>query len=144
MRRVFFGLAGLMLLAVLAQLCFAALGAFDQSQAGTLFALHTKTGTVAIPLLSALATVAAAVARAPRRLVALTLAPAGLVAVQVLIIILSGILDKGALTLGALALLGLHELNGLVLMLVTVLVFTRARLFAAATAPARSEAAPAA
>src|SRR5204862_158317 len=81
MRRVFFVLAGLLLAAVVVQFYFAAVGAFAKPQDDRSFALHDLNGMLVIPLLSLLATAAAALARAPGRLVGLAVAPGGLVAV---------------------------------------------------------------
>ncbi|WP_424536050.1 DUF6220 domain-containing protein [Sphaerisporangium viridialbum] len=132
MRRVYAVLAGLMLFAVVAQFYFAAVGAFDKPQEDSSFALHSVTGMMVIPVLSLLATVAAAVSRAPGRLIGLTILPLGLVVVQVLIIAVGGLLDDGAgnTTPGSLAILGLHAINGLAVMAVAGMVFRQARLFA--------------
>jgi hypothetical protein len=141
-RRVYAVLAGLMLLAVVAQFYFAAVGAFAKPQEDNSFALHSMTGVMIIPVLSLLATIAAAVARAPGRLIGLTILPLGLVVVQMLIIAVGGVLDEstGNTTAGSLAILGLHAINGLAVMAVAGIVFRQARLFSTAAAP--SETAP--
>lgn len=143
MRKVYVVIAGLMLAAVVAQFYFAAVGAFDTPQEDGSFSLHTMNGT-SIVLLSLLATIAAAVSRAPGRLIGLTILPLGLTIVQVLIVLLGGLLDDpaGNTTPASLAILGLHAVNGLAIMGVTGIVFRQARLFATAT-PAGTTAAAA-
>jgi hypothetical protein len=137
MRKVYAGLCALLLLAILVQFYFAAVGAFAKPQRDDSFALHDLTGMMIIPLLSILAIIAAAVARAPGRQIGLTAAPLGLVVVQVLIVTIGRALgtDGGDTTTPvALAILGLHAVNGLITMAVASVVFRRARAFA--TAPA--------
>ena len=139
MRRVYVALSGLLLVAVLAQFYFAAVGAFAHPQDDRSYALHGLTGVLVIPIASLLATVAAALARAPGRLVALTLAPVGLVVLQVLIILvgfkLTGSTEHRTTPAG-LAILGLHALGGLATLGVTGLILTRARAFARPLVPA--------
>ncbi len=139
MRRVYLALTGLLLLAVLAQFYFAAVGAFAHPQDDRSYALHGIDGTMVIPALSILATIAAALARAPGRLVALSLAPLGLVVVQVLIILagfgLTGSTDNHTTPAG-LTILGLHALGGLATMAVAGLLVNRARAFARPPVPA--------
>jgi hypothetical protein len=153
MRKVYVGLSALLLLAVLAQFYFAAVGAFTKPQKDDSYALHDLTGMMIIPLISLLATVAAAVARAPGRLIGLTILPLGLVIVQVLIVALGRAVSGGtedSTTPAGLAILGLHAINGLAIMAVAGLVLRRARLLAATaratepTAAARSATTPAA
>ncbi|MEN3307030.1 MAG: hypothetical protein V7603_3232 [Micromonosporaceae bacterium] len=142
-RRVYLVLSGLLLLAVLAQFYFAAVGAFAKPQNDSSFALHDMTGSIAIPVLSLLLTIVAAVARAPGRLIGLSIAPLGLVVVQTLIIAVGRAFnDSGDQTTPVgLAILGLHAVNGLAIMAVAGLIMRRAR--ALATAPARVESHPA-
>ncbi|MFJ2031061.1 DUF6220 domain-containing protein [Streptosporangium sp. NPDC087985] len=135
MRKVYVALSGLLLLAIVAQFYFAAVGAFDKPQEDGSFALHSMTGTMVIPVLSLLAIVAAAVARAPGRLIGLTALPLGLLVVQVLIIVLGRALNDstGNTTPASLAILGLHAVNGMAMMGTAGLVLRRAR--ALMTAP---------
>jgi hypothetical protein len=133
-----------LLLAVVAQFYFAAVGAFAKPQNDSSFALHDLTGMLIIPVLSLLATVAAAIARVPGRLIGLTILPLGLVVVQVLIIGLGKALSNtdGAehTTAAGLAVMGLHALNGLAIMAVTGTVFARARGVSSRRAPVAVEA----
>ena len=144
MRRVYVGLTGLLLLAVVAQFYFAAVGAFTKPQTDGSFALHDLTGMLIIPVLSLLATLAAAIARVPGRLIGLTILPLGLVVVQVLIIGLGKALSNtdGAehTTAAGLAIMGLHALNGLAIMAVAGTVFARARGMSSRRTPVAAEA----
>ncbi|MFF0306333.1 DUF6220 domain-containing protein [Streptosporangium sp. NPDC004379] len=140
MRKVYVVLAGLLLASVVVQFYFAAVGAFDRPMEEGSFALHDTFGMMAIPILSLLATVAAALAKAPGRLIGFTLLPLGLVIVQVLIVVLGRALndDTGYTTTAGLAVLGLHAINGLAVMGAAGSVLRRARALAAAPAGAAS------
>jgi hypothetical protein len=134
MRRVFVVLAGLLFAAILVQFYFAAVGAFDRPQDDDSFALHSITGMMIIPLLSILTTVAAALARAPGRLIGMSLAPLGLLVVQVLIIVVGNVISGGSdedTGAAGLFVLGLHAVNALFLMGAAGAVLRRARAFAA-------------
>jgi Family of unknown function (DUF6220) len=145
-RRVYVGLSGLLLLAVVAQFYFAAVGAFAKPQDDASFALHDLTGGMIIPTLSLLATIAALVARLPGRQVGLTILPLGLVIVQLLIVGVGKALsdsDAGDHTTPvALAVLGLHAVNGLAIMAVAGRVLSGA-IAAARSAPVPSTSSPA-
>jgi Family of unknown function (DUF6220) len=137
MRKIFVVVAVAMFLAVLAQFYLAGVGAFDRPQDDGSFELHRIVGMAVIPLLSVLATIAAALARAPGRLIGLAIAPLGLVLVQQLIVVVGDAIAGGGdadTSAGALVVLGLHAVNGLFTMGVTFQVLRRARAFAA-TAP---------
>lgn len=130
MRRIYVAVSGLLLLGVVAQFYFAAVGAFANPRDDSSFALHSLTGMMIIPGLSVLATVVAALARAPGRLIGLTILPFGLVVVQMLIIVLGNAIGgatEDRTTPTALAILGLHALNGLAIMGVAGLILRRAR-----------------
>jgi hypothetical protein len=130
MRKVYCGLAGLMLLSVVAQFYFAAVGGFTKPATDDAYALHSVNGMMIIPALSILATIAAALARLPGRQIGLTILPLGLVVVQMLIVGVGSALndsDAGdATTTGSLIILGLHGLNGLAIMGVAGTVFSGA------------------
>ncbi|GGP79926.1 DUF6220 domain-containing protein [Streptosporangium pseudovulgare] len=140
MRKVYVALAGLLLAAVVVQFYFAAVGAFDRPMEEDSFALHNMVGRMVIPILSLLATVAAALARAPGRLIALTLLPLGLVVVQVLIVVLGRALndDTGYTTTASLVVLGLHAVNGMAVVGSAGTILRQARALAAAPAGATS------
>lgn len=137
MRKFFVAVAVAMFLAVLVQFYLAGVGAFDRPQDDGSFELHRIVGMAVIPLLSVLATIAAALARAPGRLIGLAIAPLGLVLVQQLIVVVGDAIAGGGdadTSAGALVVLGLHAVNGLFTMGVTFQVLRRARAFAAAAA----------
>lgn len=134
MRMAYVVLTRLVGVAILAQFYFAAVGAFDRPQEDGSFGLHSVNGMVVIPVLVLLATGAAALVRAPGKLVGLTVAPLGLLVVQVLIIVLGNAISGGAdddTTPAGLAILGLHAVNGLVMMAVAGTAARRARELAA-------------
>jgi hypothetical protein len=138
MRRAYVGLVGLLLASGGLQFYFAAVGAFAKPQTEESFALHTINGRMVFPVLAILAAVAAALAKAPGRLIGLTFVPLGLLIVQTLIIVLGNVIGGATeqrTTPVALAILGLHAVNGMVIMGVTgnVMGKARAHLRAAAT-----------
>ncbi|WP_185949660.1 DUF6220 domain-containing protein [Microbispora sp. KK1-11] len=141
-RKVYAALAGLLLAAAVVQMYLAAVGAFDKPQDDSSFALHSMNGMMVIPVLSLVATAAAAAAKAPGRQIGLTVLPVGLVVVQALIVALGGLFDDstGNTTPLSLAILGLHAINGMAVMGVCGMVFRNARRLASAK-PAPSEAA---
>lgn len=135
MRRVYLALVGLMVLAVVLQFYFAAVGAFAKPQDDDSFALHLMDGMMILPVLALLATLVAALARAPGRLIGLTALPLGLIVLQVLITEVGkslGASTEDNTTPAALALLGLHAVNGLAIMAVVGITMRAARTFAAA------------
>ena len=143
MRKVYLVVSGLLFLAILVQFYFAAVGAFDKPHDTESFAMHSMNGTVIIPALSVLATIVAALARVPLKVIGLSLLPALLILVQLLINVLGGA-DDDRTTGGGLAVLGLHAINGLVIMAVARAVFLQARSMvkkpaAAVTAPAAED-----
>jgi hypothetical protein len=136
MRRIYVLLVALLLAAGVLQFYFAAVGAFTKPQTESSYALHGFTGGIVIPLLALLATLAAALSKAPGKLIGLTLAPLGLVVVQVLIIVLGNLIGGATeerSTPVALAILGLHAINGMAVLGVTGTVLRRARALAAST-----------
>jgi hypothetical protein len=114
MRKVYIGLSIALLVAVVAQFYFAAVGAFSEPQSDSSYAPHRMIGMMVIPLLSILTIVAAAVAKAPGKLVGMAAAPLGLVIVQVLIVLLGRAFndDAGNTTTASVVILGLHALVG--------------------------------
>ncbi|MFU8872740.1 DUF6220 domain-containing protein [Micromonospora sp. SL4-19] len=128
MRKVFAGLAGLLILAVVAQFYLAASGAFSTAPNDEAFRPHRTLGYV-IFLLPVVMVIVAALARMPGRLVGMAGLVAGLVVVQVVIAALAKALnDTGdtSTTAGQLV-FGLHAVNGLAIMAVAGNVARRAR-----------------
>jgi hypothetical protein len=139
MRKAYALLTGLLLVAVVVQFYFAAVGAFTKPQADNAYILHDINGTMVIPVLTILATIAAAVLKLPGRQIGLTVLPLGLIIVQVLIVVIGGAFDNGSnMTTGSVIVLGLHAVNGLAIMGVSGALFARARRLAASPAPESS------
>lgn len=132
MRKVYAAVAGLMLVAAIVQIYLAAVGAFDKPQDDSSFILHSMNGSMVIPVLSLVATAAAAAAKAPGRLIGLTILPVGLIIVQSLIIGLGSLFDDSAgnTTAASLVILGFHAVNGMLIIGVCEVVFRRARQLA--------------
>lgn len=117
MRKVFAGLAILLVLAVVAQFFLAASGAFSTAPNEESFQPHRALG-YPIFLLAVLMTIVAALARMPGRLIGMTALVAGLIVVQVVIAVLAKAFnDTGdtSTTAGQIV-FGLHGINGLVIM----------------------------
>jgi hypothetical protein len=127
-RKVFAGLAALLVLAVVAQFFLAASGAFDTAPKDESFQPHRALGYV-IFLFAVLLTIVAALGRMPGRLIGMAGLVAGLVVVQVVIAELAKALnDTGdtSTTAGKLV-FGLHAVNGLAIMAVAGTVARQAR-----------------
>lgn len=139
MRRVYVVLVGLLLASGALQFYFAAVGAFTRPQTDDAFSLHLANGRMIFPLLALLAIGAAALAKAPGKLVGLTSLPLALAIVQTLIIVLGNAIGGATeqrTTPLALAILGLHAVNGMIIMGVTGTVMRRARALLPASSAA--------
>lgn len=135
MRKVFAGLATLLMLAVVAQFFFAASGAFDTASNEESFSMHRTLGYV-IVLVAVVLVLFAALARMPGRLIGLTGLVAGLTVLQPVIRALAdaiGETGSDTSTAGALV-FGLHALNGLAIMAVVGTVVRQARALSSSTA----------
>jgi heme A synthase len=128
MRRVFAGLATVLVLVVVAQFYFAASGAFDTAPKDESFQAHRALG-YGIVLFAVLLTILAAVARLPGRLIGMTALVAGLGVVQGLIRALAAAFnDTGdtSTTAGTLV-FGLHAVNGLIMLALAGTIARRVR-----------------
>jgi len=117
LRRVFAGLATLLVLAVVAQFFLAASGAFSTAPNAESFEAHRALG-YPIFALAALMTVVAAVARMPGRLIGMAGLIAGLFSLQVVIAMLARAFNgtgDTSTTAGQLV-FGLHAINGLIIL----------------------------
>ena len=120
MRKAYFVTTVLLLISVVIQFYFAALGVFGpQGEEENLYGFHSVNGQMVLPALSLIAVLFAALSRAGARTVLLTALPILLVAVQILLFILSGALtgstEESPNVAGAI-ILGLHAVNGLAIL----------------------------
>ena len=146
MRKAYFVITVLLLIAVVFQFYFAALGVFGpQGEDDNLFVFHRVNGSMVVPLLLVLAVVFAALAKAGARTVWLTALPILLIVVQYLIFIVGGLVgggDEDNPTVGSAVILGLHAVNAIAILGTIITLMTRARR--RAFGPAESTGAPAA
>jgi Family of unknown function (DUF6220) len=158
MRTVYVTLAGLSVVSVVIQFYVAAFGVFTAPENDSQFILHQANGRFVLPLLFLLMIIAAALARAPGRLIGFTAIPFGLLVVQTLLFVIAGLAgaSEEKTNLASQLIMGLHAINGLCILGVTIMVFVRARRFArgdvggspaigteaGATAPSRAEHSP--
>lgn len=115
MRKAYVILLTLLMVAIFVQFYLAAMGALSKPQDDNSFALHKINGMMVIPALAILATITGAIARVGRKLVGLTILPAVLIPVQILINTVGGHGDVHTATWGRVV-LGLHAINGLLIM----------------------------
>ena len=132
MRKVYVALTGLLVVSVVTQFYFAAFGVFTAPENDSQFILHLANGRFVLPILCLLCIAAAAIARAPGRLIGLTALPFGLLLLQTVLFIVAGLAGASPekTNLAGQIILGLHAVNGLCILAVSILVFLRARAFA--------------
>ncbi|HEV7707418.1 MAG TPA: DUF6220 domain-containing protein [Asanoa sp.] len=132
MRKAFVIASALLLAAFALQFVFAAVGAFTEPAGDGAYTLHSVNGLAVIPALTLLSTLLAALAKAPGRLVGLTILPLGLVVVQELLVVLVHAFtdDTGASTPLGLTIGGLHAVNGIIAVHIVVSVLQGARKLA--------------
>ncbi|MEO8262633.1 MAG: DUF6220 domain-containing protein [Pseudolysinimonas sp.] len=140
MRKAYFVITLLLLISVVFQFYFAALGVFGpQGEDDNLYAFHRINGSMVLPTLSLLAVLFAALARAGARTVWLTALPILLIAVQYLLFIIGGLVgggDEDNPTVGSAIILGLHAVNGIAVLGTIITLMTRARARAFSTTAA--------
>lgn len=124
MRKVYAGLAMLLMLVVAVQFFLAASGAFNPAPKDEAFGAHRALG-YGIVLLAILTTVGAALARAPGRLIGITGLVAVLTIVQPVIRGIARAVGESA-TAGQL-IFGLHAVTGLAIMFLVHTVIEQAR-----------------
>ena len=137
MRRVFVVVASLLVVAEVIQFYFAAFGVFQSPAPEDAFLLHQINGRMVLPLLCLLVIVAAALARAPGRLIGFSAIPFGLLLLQIVLFLLAGLTGSTPekTNLAGTIILGLHAVNGLCILGVTIMLVRRASRFAAAARP---------
>ena len=140
MRRVFQVITVLLLIAEVIQFYFAAFGVFTAPANDSQFVLHQMTGRVVLPLLFLLVIVAAAVARAPGGLIGFSAIPLGLLTLQIVLFVIAGLSGstEDKTNLAGQLILGLHAVNGLAILGVTILLVRKASRFAAGEPTAAS------
>lgn len=133
MRKVFFVLSLLVPAGVAVQYYLAAVGFFSGSHDG--FAAHGASGRIVLPTLFILLILSAALARAGRRTIWLTVLMLGLLIMQTLIFIFTGLIfgvgpETANPPLAAVLTVSLHAVNPLIIVWVGVVVALRARRLA--------------
>jgi Family of unknown function (DUF6220) len=128
--------AVLLLVDVVVQFYFAAFGVFTAPADDDQFILHQMNGRVVLPLLCLLVIVAAALARAPGRLIGFSAIPFGLLIGQIVLFVVAAMTGstEDKTNLAGQIILGLHAVNGLAILGVTILLVRRASRFASADA----------
>jgi hypothetical protein len=132
MRKVYVTLTGLLVVSVVIQFYFAAFGVFTAPANDSQFILHTTNGRFILPLLCLLSIGAAALAKAPGKLIGLTAIPFGLLIMQTVLFLIAGLIGSSPekTNVAGQIILGLHALNGLAILGVSIMLFVRARRFA--------------
>ncbi|MCO8269206.1 DUF6220 domain-containing protein [Actinoplanes sp. TRM 88003] len=122
MRRAFVVVSTITLVVFAFQFVFAAVGAFTKPSSDSAYALHSITGMAVIPALVLLTTLFAALAKAPGRLIALSVLPLGLTLLQALLAALPEAFadETGSSTVVGLIFGALHAVNGIIAIHVVV------------------------
>jgi len=149
MRKVYVTLTGLLVVSVVIQFYFAAFGVFTAPQNDSQYILHLTNGRFILPVLCLLCIGAAALAKAPGKLIGFTAIPFGLLLLQIVLFVIAGLLGSSPekTTVVGQVILGLHAVNGLAILGIGIMLFIRARKFASGTiaagAVSNTQAAPA-
>lgn len=130
MRKVFFINSLLVLAAIATQYYLAAVGIFSHSEDG--FSTHGNNGRMVLPILFILLIVFAALSRAGKRIVWLSVLMLGLLIMQTLIFIITGMIfgvgpDTTNPPLAAVLTVSLHAVNPLIMIWVGVVIALHAR-----------------
>lgn len=147
MRKVFVATSTLVVLGLVLQFYFAAIGVFSDEEDS--FSIHGLNGRIVLPVLILLNIAAAAAARAGRRTVWLAVLDLGLLIGQTLLFIIVGAVTDstpppdGHITTAGTILLGFHAVNGLAILGVALVIARRASHLNAGTPPAAPAAGPA-
>jgi hypothetical protein len=144
-RKVFSIVSILVVIAVVLQFYFAGLGVFSQPEE-ELFGVHGTSGRIVLPILFILSLITAAIARAGKRTIWLTVIAILLLALQTVIFILTGVIfnvgpESPQIPLAATLTVSLHALNGVAILFVTGIIARRAWMLAWRPAPASAPAA---
>ncbi len=134
MRKVFFVVTILLTAATALQIYFAAMGVFSVPEEN-LFGIHGTNGRIVLPVLVLLTILTAALARAGKRTILLSVLVFGLLVLQSLIFIIGGLIfnlgpESTEIPIGATIFLSLHGLNGLAIIALSAVLMNRARRLA--------------
>jgi carbon starvation protein CstA len=144
MRKLFLTVAVLFTAAVILQLYFAAVGVFSNPE-DELFSWHGTNGRIVLPILAILLIISAALARAGKRTVWLSVLPLVLILFQTVLFIITGAIfglgpdSHASPPLAATLILSLHAINGTAILLLGVLFVVRARRLVREGAPAKPD-----
>jgi carbon starvation protein CstA len=140
MRKLFLTIAVLFTASVVVQLYLAAVGVFSDPE-DDLFAWHGANGRIVLPILALLLIVTAALARAGKRTIWLSVLPLVLILFQTVLFIITGLIfgldESTPPSLPATLILSLHAVNGTAILLLGVLLIVRARRLVREGAPAK-------
>ncbi|MGW9631053.1 DUF6220 domain-containing protein [Agromyces sp. NPDC055520] len=132
MRKLYFVVTLLLTASVATQLYLAAVGVFSNPD-DELFALHGTNGRMILPILALLTIITAALARAGKRLIWLSVLPLVLILMQTVIFIVGGMIfglgpdDHANPPIGATFFIALHGLNGAAILLISGWLAVRAK-----------------
>ncbi|WP_210509219.1 DUF6220 domain-containing protein [Naasia sp. SYSU D00057] len=134
MRKVFVVVTALLTVSTALQIYFAAMGVFSVPD-DHLFAIHGTNGRIVLPILVLLTILTAALARAGKRTIWLSVIVFGLLILQTLFFILTGVIfgvteESTEVPLAATLFVSLHGLNGLAIIALSATLFARARRLA--------------
>jgi len=143
MRKLFLTVAVLFTASVVVQLYLAAVGVFSDPE-DELFAWHGTNGRIVLPILALLLIVSAALARAGRRTIWLSVLPLVLIVFQTVLFIVTGAIfglgpdSHASPPLAATLIVSLHAVNGTAILLLGVLLIVRARRLVREGVPSKS------
>ena len=134
MRKVFSIVSILVVAAVILQFYFAGMGVFSVPEEG-LFGIHGTSGRIILPVLFILSLITAAIARAGKRTIWMTVIAILLLALQTVIFILTGVIfgvgpESTQIPLAATMTVSLHALNGVAILALTSIIARRAWVLA--------------
>lgn len=144
MKKFYLGVLQLLVAAVVFQFYAAVSGVFQRPTTDSSFGLYRANGSMILPVICLLVIIAAALARAGVRTIALSVLPLVLLVFQTVLFTLTGVLtgstEEHTTTTGSL-LLGQHAVNGVAILAVSVVLWLRARALVrpAAGVPAAEE-----
>lgn len=134
MRKAYVVLAGLLFLAMVVEAYLSTFGAMQRPfGVGSSMIAHAMNGLNIVPVIALLATIAAFLAKAPRRLLGETAAMIILPWTQILLFAIASLTGSTTekTTVGGQIVLGFHALNGIAMLVLTFLIFRGARAHAA-------------